>query len=490
VDEFRYELWRNARTYMEEDSDNYRRPIVSNVYHEPMDLFDRHLYEKGSLVLHMLRYVLGDDGFWKSMRYYVQTFQRQNVITTDLRRAIEEATGRNLDWFFDQWVYKGGHPTYEVSWSWDGEQKQASVTVKQTQKTDELSPLFRMPVVIAFHGKWGEQRMRIEVADRESRVHVALPERPTMVRFDPGNWILKSLEFKKDAPELIEQLRADDDSTGRIRAARALGKLATLPAVEALTRAVREDAFWGVRAEAAKALGDARTPAARTALVGLLSVEHPKVRRAVIEALGEFRHADAAEALKGVLERGDPSYFVEAEAAKALGKTRQDGAYDTIIAALDRPSWNNIIQQRALDGLGELKDDRGLVVALDWSSYGRPQSARAAAVGAIEKLGKDKDEAVDRLIDLLDDHWLAVRIRAARALAALKADRAVPALERMTARELDGRALRAARVALRDIRKAGGQDAATKKLQERLDTLEQENRELKERLERLETQGR
>ena len=459
---------------------------MQNVYHQPMDIFDRHLYQKGALVLHMLRYLLGDDGFWKSMRHYVETFQRRNVITTDLRRAIEEATGRNLDWFFDQWVYKGGHPAYEVSWSWDAEQRQASVTVKQTQQTDDLSPLFRMPVVLAFHGPWGEQRTRVEVAERETRVHIALPDRPTLVRFDPGNWILKTLNFKKDAPELIEQLRADEDVTGRVRAAGALGKLATLPAVEALARAAREDAFWGVRAEAAKALGEARTPAARAALIDLLNVEHPKVRRAVVEALGEFRAADAAEALRGLLERGDPSYFVEAEAAKALGKTRQSRAFEAIVAALDRPSWNEVIRQHVLEGLGELKDERGLAVALDWTAYGRPSQARVAAVAALEKLGKEKDDAVDRLIDLLDDPWFGVRVRAARALGALKAERAASALQRLADRDLDGRAVRTARVALRDIRTAGSRDAETRRLRDRLDALEQENRDLKERLERLE----
>lgn len=486
VDEFRYELWSNANLYMTEDREGYRRPIVSNVYHGPIDIFDRHLYEKGSLVLHMLRYVLGDAGFWKAMNHYVLRFQGQNVVTSDLVRAIEEATGRNLDWFFDQWVFKGGFPKYEVFWTWDAEQRQASVTVKQTQPTDDLSPLFRMPVEIAFHGAWGEQRARIEVDGRESRLHLPLPERPTMVRFDPGNAILKDLDFKKEALELTEQLQADEDCIGRIRAAQALGALATLPAVAALANAAREDRFWGVQAEAAKALGVARTPAARAALLELINHEHPKTRRAVVEALGAFRAPEAAAALRDLLAHGDPSYQVEGEAAKSLGKTRQPEAFDEIVAALERPSWNSVIQQRALEGLGELQGERGLAIALDWTTYGRPQPARALAVGAIEKLGKDHDTAIDRLIDLLEDPWLRVRIRSAQALATLKVERAAAALERMAGRDLDGRAVRAARIALRDIRKPSAGGAETKRLHERLDAIEQENRELKERLERLE----
>ena len=89
------------------------------MYKEPIDLFDHHLYEKGSLVLHMLRYMLGDAAFWDSLRQYVTTNRHQVVETVDLERAIEIATGRNLQAFFQQWVYKGGHPEYQVEFAWD-----------------------------------------------------------------------------------------------------------------------------------------------------------------------------------------------------------------------------------------------------------------------------------------------------------------------------------------------------------------------------------
>src|SRR5713101_2859926 len=112
--EFRYTLYQEAHEYFEEDAKEYRRPIVCNLYREPIELFDRHLYQKGGLVLHMLRAVLGDALFWKAMHHYCVTHRGQNVITTDLQRAIEEATGKSLDWFFHQWVYQAGHPELEV----------------------------------------------------------------------------------------------------------------------------------------------------------------------------------------------------------------------------------------------------------------------------------------------------------------------------------------------------------------------------------------
>jgi len=126
-----------AQIYFSEDPVHYRRPLVSNIYHEPIDLFDRHLYEKGALVLHMVRYLLGDGLFWKSMNYYLNKHRAQNIVSLDFQRAIEEATGRNLEWFFQQWVYSAGYPEFKVEYSWDDAQKVANLTVSQNQSQEE-----------------------------------------------------------------------------------------------------------------------------------------------------------------------------------------------------------------------------------------------------------------------------------------------------------------------------------------------------------------
>lgn len=490
LDEFRHEMWQNAKNYFDEDADHYRRPIVQHTYNEPIDIFDRHLYEKGSLVLHMLRGLLGDEGFFKAMRRYVKDNAGRNVTTADLRDAVEAATGKNLDWFFDQWVHKGGHPVFEVAWSWDSDRRRAKLTVKQTQPDSDVTGVFRAPVELSFSGGWGETAIQVEIEDREQSFYVTLPERPSLVRFDPGNRLLKALTFEKEAPELIDQLRADTDVTGRIRAAEDLGKLATREAVTALATAVRDDAFWGVQAAAARALGAARTTAARDALIGLVDIAHPKARRAVVEALGEFRGDQrAADALLALVERGDPSYFVEGEAAKSLGRIRSARAFDALLASLAKDSWNETIRGRALEGLGELKDPRGVAVALDWTAAGRPQPARTAAITALEKLGAlegKTDAVVERLTELLDDPWLRVVTRSIGALRALKAEQALPALQRLTVRHLDGRAIRLAREAIRAIEQGSARSEAEEKLRDRLDTLERDNRDLRDRLAALE----
>ena len=107
-DEADYDRLGDTRPTSTRTAHRYRRPIVTNVYHEPIDVFDRHLYEKGGCVLHMLRTELGDARFWKAIRHYVQKHAGGSVETRDLARAVEEATGWNLDRFFEQWVFTAG----------------------------------------------------------------------------------------------------------------------------------------------------------------------------------------------------------------------------------------------------------------------------------------------------------------------------------------------------------------------------------------------
>ena len=115
-DEADYDRLGDQEAYLDEDAHRYRRPIVTNVYHEPIDVFDRHLYEKGGCVLHMLRAELGEARFWKAIRHYVKKHAGGSVETRDLARAVDEATGWNADRFFEQWVFKAGHPDLKIEY--------------------------------------------------------------------------------------------------------------------------------------------------------------------------------------------------------------------------------------------------------------------------------------------------------------------------------------------------------------------------------------
>jgi aminopeptidase N len=491
-DEFRYELYQNARIYMGEDSSRYRRPIVQNVYHEPIDLFDRHLYEKGSLVLHMVRTVLGDELWRKAIHHYVATRKHTNVTTPDLQRAIEQATGRNIDWLFDQYVYRGGHPAFKLAFEWDDAAKRAKLNVQQTQDEKESS-IFRLPVTIDFTVDGKKHEFNVQIAEKAHNFYFTLPAKPRMVRFDPGHNFLKSVDFKRGKDLLLYQLQHDTDAVGRIDAAMELAKLATQEAVDALKQAVLKDKFWGVQTEAARALGGIRSEIARDALLACLNVKHPKARRGVIAGLGQFRHDEkVADALEAILRKGDPSYYVEANAAQSLGQTRSPRAFNVLTkVAMRKESQNDVIRAQTLMGFADLKDERALPIALEWTKRGKSNPVRGAATIVLGRLGqlsdRAKDQAYDRLVELLADDWLRVRLNAIAALVELKETKAIAELERARARDLDGRVIRSAREAIQRLREGADKGEEVRKLRDDLEKLQEENRTLKDRLAKIES---
>ena len=490
IDLYRQGAIENTGLYLEE---RYRRPIVTNVFNEPIDLFDRHLYEKGSVVLAMLRALLGDEPFFRSMQRYVADNQERSVITQDLAQAVSDETGRNMDWFFDQWVYKPGHPCFRVSWNYDDAAKLATVSVKQTQSHDDGTPsVFRMPVTIDFRkGRARAQSFRVEISEREHTFAFPMAQQPDICRFDPyGGIALKELEFEKSTGELRVQLRDDDDIAGRQFAAKQLGSKGGGDAIAALETAVMTDRFWACQAAAAKALGEIRTTAARDALLRCLIVRHPRAKRAVVAALGQFRgDATVFDALAPIAGR-DSSWFVEAEACRSIGKLRMEDSLEIIQRNMNRPSFRQVVRIGCIDGLVELRKDAGLGELSRVARYGEPFQARTPAVLALARLGQYFPERKkllgEEIAEYLQDPDFRVRIAAANALKTLKDESQVPALERMAARELDGRGVRMARENAIALRKGAGTDDEIRKLRDEFEKLRDENSKLRERLVTLE----
>ncbi len=407
---------------------------------------------------------------------------------------MEEETGRNLEFFFDQWVYRAGHPELKATFSWDEKRKAAKVTVKQVQGTEDDTPsTFRMPLTISFHlGGRRNHELRVTLEEREHSFEAKLPRRPRFVRFDPGFAVLKTLDFSPPRDMLVAQLEGDDDVVGRVQAAGCLGKDASPESVAALGRCLAKGReFWGVRGAAAAALGKANTAAARDLLLRHLRTAHPKVRRAAAKALGEWRgDGKAADGLHDLLERGDPSYLVEAEAATALGRTRSPRAFDLLARVYDeRPSWNETVRAGVLAGLAALRDARGVEKARDAVKPGRPNPLRGAGVPALAKLAEAKDapkaEIGEEIAKLVGDWWLRVKISACAAAAEMGEAKALPALHRAAEHDLDGRVRRAAAEASKRIREGKDKGEEVKKLRDDLEGLREEMRKLRDEVRKM-----
>jgi aminopeptidase N len=164
------------------------RPIVDEGAENLMDLLNRNSYQKGALVLHMLRWVMGERAFFQGIRRYYSQHAGGSVVTSDFRLAMEQAYGDSLGWFFDQWLHQPGFPIYRAEWEWDGAARQVVLTIRQEQSGDW--PTFRMPIEVEFALDGGVWRDVIMVDGREftRRLDVRMP--PQELRLDPDGWIL------------------------------------------------------------------------------------------------------------------------------------------------------------------------------------------------------------------------------------------------------------------------------------------------------------
>src|SRR4029079_2936373 len=160
-------------------------------------------------------------------------------------------------------------------------------------------------------------------------------------------------------------------------------------------------------------LAKIRSDEALDVLVNHAQTKHAKVRRGVAAALGQCRCAQGGGVLKPLALR-DASYLVEAEAARALGQTRQSAAFDILIDVLDRPSWSDIVRAGAIDGLAALRDERAQPHVLARTRYGIPTRGRRAAIVALPKLSTDRKvrEALEDLLDQADPYLKVDVVRA------------------------------------------------------------------------------
>ena len=509
--------------YLNEDK-HYRRPIVYHVFHDDgFELFDGHMYGKGAWVLHMLRHQLGDAAFKRAIKTYLERYREKEVITADLERTFEESTGRSLAQYFQQWVYSGGYPEFEVSYSWDSERKLARIKIKQTQKVDALTPCFVTPVDLDFTIPTSDEAakdeatketitipMRVIIGEDgqvEQSFYMPLEREPLMVRFDPEGWLLKTLAFERSTKMLRYQLANDPDTLGRSDAAQVLGEKNDEESFTALKTALYNDSFWGVRIAAATALGTMSNEKAQALLIEALTQLDPtqfsRVRAAIANALGTFQAPQrvelaqrSAQALQAIVEQGDVSYRVESAAASALGKTRVETSIPVLTGQIERPSWLYHVQGGIFAGLAASGDNR--VVDIIAGYLRNPQSyptLRSAAANGLWVIGRNRIEynedarqrAVTALCDALEhDTWSYVRLIAGLALASFNDKRAIEPLERAISRELDSSAQRQMRLSAHALRSSNKDDEQFKGLRKDLDEMREENRKLKEQLTALE----
>ena len=389
----------------------WRRSTVQHKFYESMDVFDGHIYAKGSLILNMLQDYIGEDAFWRFIQHYTKENQYKNVETPDLKKAIEETTGQNMDWFFKQWIYEPGFPEYNVTWKYNQRNKSVKLTVKQTQKSTNI---FKMPIQIQIDDKL----KTVWIEDKEMVYEVPSEKRPKMVIFNAGMRIPCKLTFHKSISEWILQLEKGPHILDRIAAANELSTKKGRRIVEtALLNSAKNDPFWGVRKEAVNSFAKLKSKNYAKELMVMSEGQDNRVRRAIWNALKNYKKDEkVSEFLQNVIET-DNKYYSIADAFKALVVVDTAAARQKVDALLDTDSHTDVIRKSAITYFGSVVTDKNYDRLKELVNYGGTTwDARSEAVKQLGEYVKSKPKTVDLFVDMLKDNDRSVRRNAVRAL--------------------------------------------------------------------------
>ncbi len=391
-----------------------RRPIVTKYYDNKDGLFDNYAYPGGGSVLHMLRKHLGDKLFAASLSHYLKSNAHQPVSTEDLRIAVEETSGQSMDWFFDQWLYKMGHPVFEVTQAYDETAKKLTLNVKQMQKIDvnneyPQTEFFQSFVDVNIDNKVTRVWMKPQA---ENVFTFDAATKPKLVNWDYEDTLLKEMKFEKSTDDLLYQMANDKDVLGRRWAMNELEKKAASAGekeriVAALITSAEKDPFWRIRRAALSVIANIYSPdpppgkerpaakldaAVEAALLRLAKDTQTQIKGDALELLGETQDKKYGDLfLAGLTDR---SYEVIDQSALAIARVKDPRAFDALSKLTTTPSWKGRIQIAGLTGLSELADKRafevGYKTATDKTS---PSAARSAALVIVGSTGKGDPRA-------------------------------------------------------------------------------------------------
>ena len=247
-DEMDLRIQEALAAYLREAAYNLE-PIINHFYKDPEELFDRHRYEKGGLVLEMLRVYLGDEVFYNGLSQYLHERAFKTTELAYLRMTMEDVSGEDLKWFFNQWFEQKGHPDLEISHEYDSKTKTLKLLVRQLQSNSEV-PLFRIPVDVDIYSNTGISRKRIILLHKTDTFYFAMDQAPLLVNFDAKKYLLCHKAEGKSKSEWLYQYYHCPQYLDKYEALNSLALVQhdlKKDTLIALMRNALNDHFWAIR---------------------------------------------------------------------------------------------------------------------------------------------------------------------------------------------------------------------------------------------------
>ena len=322
--------------------------LVTFYYNNPKDPFGI-TYSKGGRVLNMLRNYLGDAAFYKGLHLYLTTYAFKNAEVPQLRMALEEASGLDLNWFFNQWYYGAGHPVLDIRYQWDEVTKTQTVFVQQTQ---DGTP-FTLPVAVDLYAGGGKQRHKVWLRSHSDTLTFKTSSKPDLVNVDADKILVGEKTDHKSPAELVYQYFHAPLYLDRYEAMDFAEKNMDDPEAQRVLIAALKDKFSGLRRKAIWALNQNKEDI-RNINAGL--------RNAALPLLAD-------------LARTDPNTLVQADAINTLSVLKDPAYLDLFRQVLNSPSYS--VSGAALNGIIRIDPALGLSLAKRFENDNEGQLTQA-----------------------------------------------------------------------------------------------------------------
>jgi aminopeptidase N len=291
--------------------------LVRFHYVDKEDVFDVVTYQKGGRILNMLRNYLGDAAFFKGLNIYLKTNAFKTGEAQQLRLAEEEASGLDLNWFFNQWYYGPGNPVLNISYKWDDAAKTETVYLQQTQD----GQVFKLPMAIDIYAGGKKERHKVWMNDKADTLTFHAVSKPDLVNVDGDKVLLAAKTDNKTLDEFAFQYFNAPLYLDRFEAINAAAGHQSDKVAQKVMIAALKDKYYGLRIKAIKALNMSNDDVHNAALPVLTSLaqtdENTLVKAAAISALAKLKASGNMNIFKDALS--SQSYAVQGAALNAIG---------------------------------------------------------------------------------------------------------------------------------------------------------------------------
>jgi aminopeptidase N len=424
------EIEQDMQEYLGE-SRRYKRPIATDLYKDANAMFDSHTYPKGGAVLHTLRRMLGDKQFFAGIHAYLVAHQHTPVDSHDLCRSMTDATGTDLEPFFDQWIFKPGHPVLDTTWTYDDAARKVLLTVKQTQDTKDGTPIYTLRSAVGLIVGGRLTRTDITLHQAAEVFKIDAPVKPDAVLLDPDHDFLREIPTKhwaeselpailKSAPNPIDRA----DAMARILA----GAPPSEDAIQAVVETVRADngAFPVFRLTR---LGELKREDLRPLFRAQLKHASFDRREQAVRALALLPKTAEDTATLTALVNNTEAYAVIEASLATLAKWDPQGSQDLLKKASEMPSLRNRLQSAAYRTLAGTHTDESVDLLLKASAPERDPEMRRAALDAMGQVTPSETRTRETLRGALLDPDFEIVVAAINAIRARKDSGLLPALQ-------------------------------------------------------------